>query len=530
MNSVLNGGRLPIKIHKRFCCRLALAWFLLAASLSALVAQTIPAGLDQEPQKAGAVQDESGYTLHLTTREVLVEVVARDRQNHPVNDLTRSDFNVFEGKHQSAEGRKAISGFRIIDPTIDHSRADALRTSVVLPLGGRCEIRSNVHYEIAFHPGDWASGYHSILVTTTRRRVTLSYRAQYYIGLSDIGPTRMSRTPKDIISDLSSAACYHPGIPASLALSAKKTGTQDASQFHYSVNILPGSLQQAGVEENSHHVQLEYGVCTFSRSGNVLGYWHFSVDRSLSSSEIGAVLLDGWEESVVVPRQGNPALARFVVLEPKSGNLGTIDLAIDARIRSQQVDDGDQEEPARVLVGAENLRAERATASLGSPLPRSNALCGDVYELPNTTNFLPANFRVLNAVGAVYTNSLNVREQVLTLGIPGSTQRSEWFGIDYYGQFWIKTPGKYLFVLNADDGADLYIDDRRLIGDDGIHPPQTVSGSVRLEAGRHTIHLPYFQGPTYVNLILQVKAPDEELKVFNLRDFQPPNQRKNSQQ
>jgi len=109
---------LPIKIHKRFCCRLALARFLLAASLSALVAQTIPAGLDQEPQKAGAVQDESGYTLHLTTREVLVEVVARDRQNHPVNDLTQSDFNVFEGKHQSAEGQKAISGFRIIDPVL----------------------------------------------------------------------------------------------------------------------------------------------------------------------------------------------------------------------------------------------------------------------------------------------------------------------------------------------------------------------------------------------------------------------------
>jgi len=213
-----------------------------------------------------------------------------------------------------------------------------------------------------------------------------------------------------------------------------------------------------------------------------------------------------------------------------TGNIRAWSVATEFGCILPKIDDGDQEEPARVLVGAENLRAERATASLGSPLPRSNALCGDVYELPNTTNFLPANFRVLNAVGAVYTNSLNVREQVLTLGIPGSTQRSEWFGIDYYGQFWIKTPGKYLFVLNADDGADLYIDDRRLIGDDGIHPPQTVSGSVRLEAGRHTIHLPYFQGPTYVNLILQVKAPDEELKVFNLRDFQPPNQRKNSQQ
>jgi hypothetical protein len=521
---------MPTKILTRFCCRPALAWFFLVAGLSALVAQTIPANPDQEPRKARAVQDASSYTLHLTTREVLVEVVARDRQNHPVNDLTQSELEVFEGKHKSAEGQKAISGFRIIDPTIVPSPADALRTSVVLPLGGRCEIRSTVHYEIAFHPGNWASGYHSIIVTTSRRHVTLSYRAQYYIGLSDIGPIQMRRTPRDTISDLSSAACYHPGIPASLALSAKKIRTLDSSESRYAVSILPGSLQQASVEEDSHHAQLEYGICTFSRSGNVLGYWHFSVDRTLSSYEMSAVLLNGWEESVVVPRRGNPALARIVVVEPKSGNLGTIDLAIDARTRPEQSDDSDQEEPARVLVGAGTLRAEIGTASLGSPLPRSNALCGDVYELPATTGFLPADFRVLNAVGAVYTNSLNVREQILSLGIPGSTQRSEWFGIDYYGQFWIKTPGKYLFVLNADDGADLYIDEHKLIGDDGIHPPQTVSGSVTLEAGRHTIHLPYFQGPTYVNLILQVKAPDEELKVFNLRDFQPPNQRKNSQQ
>jgi len=157
--------------------------------------------------------------------------------------------------------------------------------------------------------------------------------------------------------------------------------------------------------------------------------------------------------------------------------------------------------------------------SLGSPVPAPNSLCGDVYELPQTTLFLPDDFKSLNAVGAVYTNSLSVPESILPEGLPGSTPRSDWFGIDYYGEFWVTKPGKYEFVLSADDGADLYIDERRIVDDDGIHPPQTVSGTVKLDAGRHTIHLPYFQGPTYVSLVLQVKPPDGILDVFDLRNY-----------
>lgn len=477
--------------------------------------QATDSGIHQAP-------DARGYTLHVTTREVVVEVVARDHENHPVNDLTQSEFEIFEGKHKSKEGLQTVSGFRTIDSS-EHSRAEDRLRSVVLPLGGRCEIRSTVHYELAFHPRNWSGGYHTIVVTTTRQHVTLSYRAQYYVGVSDTGAKSTHREKKDISSDLLSAACYHSGIPPSLLLSAKKIETREPSDLRYSVRVLPGSLQLAGVDEDSHHVELEYGVCTFSRSGNVIGYWHFSEDRSLSPAAMDTALNNGWEESVVIPRQGMAALARLVVLEPKSGNLGTIDLSTDVHTLSDESEDSGPKDPTHVLVASEDVGTARGrTRSLGSPVPKAGALCGDVYELPNTTTFLPGDFRVLNAVGAVYTNSLNVPEQILNLGIPGSTPRSEWFGIDYYGQFWITKPGKYVFVLNADDGADLFIDDHKLIGDDGIHPPRTVSESITLQTGRHTIHLPYFQGPTYVNLILQVKPPDEELKVFDVRNFPEP--------
>jgi len=61
-----------------------------------------------------------------------------------------------------------------------------------------------------------------------------------------------------------------------------------------------------------------------------------------------------------------------------------------------------------------------------------------------------------------------------------------------------------------------------LIDDDVIHPPHTIEAGGLLDAGRHTLHLPDFQGPTYVNLILKVQPPSGELKIFNLSDFARP--------
>lgn len=507
--------------------RCVLALLILALGQSLLHAQS-----GQTPQEANtqiqSTPDGKGYTLHVTTREVVVEIVARDHRNHPINDLTQSEFEIFESKHKSNDGPKKISGFRVVDPLLESAPHDNFSKSVVLPLGGRCEIRSTVHYEIAFHPANWKTGYHSIVVTTTRRHVTLSYRAQYYVGVEDIDANTTHRSAKGVDADLMDAACFHPSIPASILLDAKKTDSPDLSQLRYSVRILPSSLDSAGVEEDSHHIQLDYGVCTFSRSGNMLGYWHFSEDRLLNPDDLSAVLDSGWEEFVDVPLKNNPALARFAVLEPKSGNLGTIELSTNAHTASDEPGKSEGIGPTHVLTAMEDADvAKEGITSLGSLIPRTGALCGDVYELPNTTSFLPGDFKVLNAVGAVYTNSLNVPEQRLHMGISGSTPRSEWFGIDYYGQFWIAKPGQYLFVLNADDGADLYIDDHMLINDDGIHPPQTLSKSIMLDAGRHTIHLPYFQGPKYVNLILQIKPPDEELKVFNTKNFPAPSRHAN---
>ncbi len=108
-------------------------------------------------------------------------------------------------------------------------------------------------------------------------------------------------------------------------------------------------------------------------------------------------------------------------------------------------------------------------------------------------------------------------------GIPGITHSSVWFGIDYYGKFYVTKPGEYVFELQSDDGSRLEIDNNLLIDLDGVHAVDELNAQNALSVGWHSIHVPYFQGPpTSLALVLMIQPPGETLRPFNLNDFLPP--------
>jgi hypothetical protein len=78
--------------------------------------------------------------------------------------------------------------------------------------------------------------------------------------------------------------------------------------------------------------------------------------------------------------------------------------------------------------------------------------------------------------------------------------------------------------MTSDDGAILQIDDQRVIDLDNLHSAMTMEGHIALDAGRHTIHVPYYEGTPYaVALSLWVRNPGEEdWKIFDLEDFSDP--------
>lgn len=160
--------------------------------------------------------------------------------------------------------------------------------------------------------------------------------------------------------------------------------------------------------------------------------------------------------------------------------------------------------------------------TFGTTVVISSGLCGRIYEIPRGTSWLPR-FSKLEPIGTIYTTALNVPPRNFSEGFPGVTQRSEWFAIDYTGQFWIQRPGKYQFALNSDDGSKLYIDGHVVIDNDGLHSAVTEPGGRKLRTGIHRIRVSYFQGPPLqVALILAVAPPHENWRIFNTDDFKPP--------
>ena len=166
--------------------------------------------------------------------------------------------------------------------------------------------------------------------------------------------------------------------------------------------------------------------------------------------------------------------------------------------------------------------AEPRGARFGTTVVIPSGLQGLVYHLRENSKRLPE-FAKLRPAGTIYTAALDIGPRDFTEGFPGVTDRLEWFAIDYSGRFWIEKPGVYLFVLTSDDGARLFIDDRVIADNDGLHPAQVAFGRVNLAGGIHRIRISYFQGPRYhVALRLQVAGVDEPLRVFSTEEFKPP--------
>jgi hypothetical protein len=163
--------------------------------------------------------------------------------------------------------------------------------------------------------------------------------------------------------------------------------------------------------------------------------------------------------------------------------------------------------------------------NFGVTVISSSGFRGDIYRLKPTTKELP-NFKRLKPLGSIYTTAINVPPRSFDAGFPGVTDIFEWFGIDYHARFWIETPGQYRFALGSDDGANLYIDGKLVIDNNGIHGPKIETGGVKLKRGIHRVRVAYFQGPrTQVALVLAVTRPGDnnQWRVFNTDEFRPAN-------
>lgn len=176
---------------------------------------------------------------------------------------------------------------------------------------------------------------------------------------------------------------------------------------------------------------------------------------------------------------------------------------------------------AAALLSAQEPAGE-PMATFGTTVVRSSGLRGVIYAIKPGTEELPG-LRKLPRLGTIYTTSLRIAPRSFLEGFPGVSERIEWFAIDYEGRIWVETPGQYKFRLQSDDGSKLWINEKLIIDNDGLHPPRIVEGSAHLSRGIHQIRIAYFQGPrTHVALVMAVAPPEGNWRYFDTDDFLPP--------
>jgi outer membrane protein OmpA-like peptidoglycan-associated protein len=148
-------------------------------------------------------------------------------------------------------------------------------------------------------------------------------------------------------------------------------------------------------------------------------------------------------------------------------------------------------------------------------------LKGKIYYISDDTYEMPADIEKQKVEGIIYSSKLDVPNRDFTLGFPGVTDRFEYFGIIYKGVFEITEPGEYTWRLSSDDGSRLWIDNKEVIINDGVHSENSVDATINLTKGLHQIKIWYYQGPaTEIALQFYVKRPNaENEEIFDLKNF-----------
>jgi len=160
----------------------------------------------------------------------------------------------------------------------------------------------------------------------------------------------------------------------------------------------------------------------------------------------------------------------------------------------------------------------------GSVKQMDKAFEGKVYALAKDTGQLPKHWPA-KALGTIYARQLNVPAQDFMIGFPGVSDRFEWFGIEYKGDFYIREPGTYCWKGSSDDGMKLIVDGNEILSIDGIHPETAATKKCKLREGKHTIKVKYFQGPgNAVALRLWIAPPSDtnDFRIFNMSDYPVP--------
>ena len=95
---------------------------------------------------------------------------------------------------------------------------------------------------------------------------------------------------------------------------------------------------------------------------------------------------------------------------------------------------------------------------------------------------------------------------VIRLEVPKGKSRDA-FALRFTGAIRIDRTGRYTFYTNSDDGSRLYIGNKLVVNNDGLHGMREKRGSIKLPAGSHPLVVTYFDNGGGDGLHVTWKGP-----------------------
>lgn len=152
------------------------------------------------------------------------------------------------------------------------------------------------------------------------------------------------------------------------------------------------------------------------------------------------------------------------------------------------------------------LAAYGASSAQSRPDPVFTSFKGPVYKMP----IIKQQRGKWSTVGIVehYDESVKDYEVIMDIefetpdipnsdsvdGFPGHPQLKTQYAMLLKSQMTIKVPGCYQFRLKSDDGSILWIEDKKVVDNDGGHAMTTKTDTIQLQPGTYPVILWYFQG------------------------------------
>ena len=106
------------------------------------------------------------------------------------------------------------------------------------------------------------------------------------------------------------------------------------------------------------------------------------------------------------------------------------------------------------------------------------------------------------------------RGRIYDFNLTELERRSANFAIEFTGYLKIEQGGEYTFYTSSNDGSRLFIDNKLVVDNGGVHGDFEKQGRIELERGNHSIKLHYFDGGGSQALKVFYKGPGIERQVI----------------